>query len=184
MINVFQQAVSPGAAPGLRLAPLGGRPAGDAIALSIIAWVRNVSYDKDVWVDVNVLEDGESVLHAEAVPLSFQEQAEGDGDFFAAGAAVPAPTAKAGSSPKLTLQFRLYGRMNGQLFTDGLLHSHQIEASPAKKPASKPSAPTSAAKPAEKATATKAATKPATPKAEIAEKAPAPKARKPKAPKA
>jgi len=158
MVNVFEQAVTPGAAPGLHLVRLGDRPAGDAIALSVLAWVRNVAYDKDVWVDLYVLGEG-GVLHAETIPLSFQEPAEGGGDFFAAGAAVPAPKAGPETSALGMLQFRLYGQMNGELFTDGILHSHQIEATPVRKAARKPEAVTTtaepAAQPAPKATAPK-----------------------------
>src|SRR5438309_990170 len=49
-INVFVGGVSDGA-PGLRLASLAGRTVGEAIALSVQAWVRNLAYDKEVWVD-------------------------------------------------------------------------------------------------------------------------------------
>lgn len=164
MVNVFEQAVSPGAAPGLRLVRLGDRPSGEAIALSILAWVRNVAYDKDVWIDLYVLGPG-GVLHAETIPLDYQEAAEGGGDFFAAGAAVPAPKAGPADSSMGALQFRVYCQMNGQLFTDGILHSHQIEATPVgqtTKPA--PASPTPATSGAEPAAATAAAPKAAAPK--------------------
>jgi hypothetical protein len=204
VVNVFEQAVSPGAAPGLHLVRLGDRPAGDAIALSVLAWVRNVAYDKDVWVDLYVLGEG-GVLHAETIPLAFQEPAEGGGDFFAAGAAVPAPKAGPETSAMGMLQFRLYGQMNGQLFTDGILHSHQIEATPVRKAARKPAAVTTTADPAaEPAAGTSPAPKTTAPKTSAsratraastrAAKAPkaaaevkpaaAPKPRKPKTPKA
>ena len=125
MVNVFQQAVTPGASRGLHLAPIGGRPAGEAIALSVLAWVRNVSYDKELWLDLHVVDADGKALHAEIVPLTFQEPAEGGGDFFAAGAAFPAPTpAKAGAR---SVAFRLYGQMQGQLYTDGILHTHPLE---------------------------------------------------------
>ena len=196
MVNVFEQAVSPGAAPGLRLVRLGDRPAGDAIALSVLAWVRNVAYDKDVWLDLYVLGEG-GVLHAETIPLAYQEPAEGGGDFFAAGAAVPAPKTGSGGSSLATLQFRLYGQMNGQVFTDGILHSHQIEATPVRKASPKPAAvSTTTADPTAQPAAGKtaapkaAAPKTAAPKAAKAPKVPgedkpaaARKARKPKTPK-
>jgi hypothetical protein len=175
MVNVFEEAGSPGAAPGLHLVRLGDRPAGDAIALSVLAWVRNVAYDKDVWLDLYVLGEG-GVLHAETIPLAYQEPAEGGGDFFAAGAAVPAP--KAGSSSLATLQFRVYGQMNGQLFTDGVLHSHPIEATPVKKASPKAAAPKTSAP---KAAAPKVAK---APKVSGGDKpAAAPRARKPRTPK-
>lgn len=206
MVNVFEQAVSPGAAPGLRLVRLGDRPSGDAIALSILAWVRNVAYDKDVWIDLYVLGPG-GVLHAETIPLDYQEPAEGGGDFFAAGAAVPAPKAGPEESSLGMLQFRVYCQMSGQLFTDGVLHSHQIEATPvgqAAKPAPATAPATPAAEPAAGEPAAPAATAPkaATPRSAAARatasKAPkspkrtgeedkpaaAPKTRKPKTPKA
>ena len=197
MVNVFEQAVSPGAAPGLHLVRLGDRPAGDAIALSVLAWVRNVAYDKDVWVDLYVLGEG-GVLHAETIPLAFQEPAEGGGDFFAAGAAVPAPKAGPETSAMAMLQFRIYGQMNGELFTDGILHSHPIEATPVRKVAPKPAAVTTTAdptaEPAAEPAAPKAARKAAAPRAAKAPKAPkaageakpaaAPRARKPKTTKA
>jgi hypothetical protein len=183
MVNVFEQAVSPGAAPGLRLVRLGDRPSGEAIALSILTWVRNVAYDKDVWIDLYVLGPG-GVLHAETIPLDYQEPAEAGGDFFAAGAAVPAPKAGPEDSSMGTLQFRVYCQMSGQLFTDGILHSHKIEATPvgqttkpapASTPTAKPvSEPAAAPKPpalpaAPKATAPKAASaKTTTPKATTA----------------
>lgn len=188
MVNVFEQAVSPGAAPGLHLVPLGGRPAGDAIALSVLAWVRNVAYDKDVWMDLFVLDDDGNLLHSETVPLAYQEPAEGGGDFFAVGAAVPAPKSSADGPEQRTLQFRVYGQMNGQLYTDGHLHGHRVESTPAKKAAAKPTAPKAAApKAATKAAAPKAAPKAAAPAETVAE-TPAPKAaakpRKPRTPKA
>jgi pyruvate/2-oxoglutarate dehydrogenase complex dihydrolipoamide acyltransferase (E2) component len=194
IVNVFEQAVSPGAAPGLHLVRLGDRPAGDAIALSVLAWVRNIAYDKDVWVDLYVLGEG-GVLHAETIPLAFQEPAEGGGDFFAAGAAVPAPKTGPETSAMAMLQFRIYGQMNGRLFTDGILHSHPIEATPVKKAAPKPAAVTTAADPTAEPAAEPAAPKPprkaAAPKAAKMPKAAggtkpaaAPKARKPKTPKA
>jgi len=193
IVNVFEEAVSPGAAPGLRLVRLGDRPSGEAIALSILAWVRNVAYDKDVWIDLYVLGPG-GVLHAETIPLDYQEAAEGGGDFFAAGAAVPAPKVGPEDSSMGTLQFRVYCQMSGQLFTDGILHSHQIEATPVgqtTKPA--PASTTPATSGAEPAAATAAApkaaiTKPATARATtpktVAAKTTAPKTTAAKAAKA
>lgn len=179
MVNVFEQAVSSGAAPGLRLVRLGDRPSGEAIALSILAWVRNVAYDKDVWIDLYVLGPG-GVLHAETIPLDYQEAAEGGGDFFAAGAAVPAPKAGPEDSNMGTLQFRVYCEMNGQLFTDGILHSHQIEATPVGQTAKPAPASTTTAKPgAEPKAAAAAAPKAVAPKAaapRAAAKTTAPKA--------
>lgn len=166
MVNVFQQAVSPGASRGLHLAPVGGRPAGDAIALSVLAWVRNVSYDKELWLDLTVVDADGKALHAEIVPLTFQEPAEGGGDFFAAGAAIPAP--KPATAGARSVAFRLYGHMQGRLYTDGILHTHRLE----------PAATTATAEPA-----AASATEPAAPKATRARKATTAAAAKPVTPR-
>jgi len=118
VVNVFAEGVSAGAVEGLHLAPLGGRPSGAAIALSVQAWVRNLAYDKDLWVDLRLLGE-DAVLHAETLPLSYQEGADGGGDFFTLGTAVPAPKPQPGGPTTRTLCYRLYGQMNGQIFTDG-----------------------------------------------------------------
>jgi hypothetical protein len=178
-VNVFEEGVSAGAAAGLRLAPLHGRPASDAIALSVRAWVRNLSYIKDVWIDLALAGAGGELVHAETLPLSFLEPAEGDGDFFTVGTAVPAP-GRGSAAP--TLLYRLYGQMHGQVFTDGILHRHEIAAAPAVVPPAKtaPAAPAPAvpvkappAAKAPKATAPKATAPKATaPKATAAKAAP------------
>lgn len=183
MVNVFQQAVTPGASRGLHLAPLGGRPAGEAIALSVLAWVRNVSYDKELWLDLHVVDSGGKPLHAEIVPLTFQEPAEGGGDFFAAGAAIPAPTpAKAGER---SVAFRLYGQMQGHLYTDGILHTHRLEPGAGKATTERATAPkaTEPAAPKVPEEAPKATRSRASKAAGTASPRPA-AARKPRTPKA
>lgn len=155
-VNVFEEGVSAGTG-ALRLAPLKGRPAGDAIAVSVRAWVRNLAYDKDLWIDLALTEERE-MLHAETLALTYQEPAGAGGDFFTVGAAIPAP--KAGTSPQpRTVLYRLYGQMNGQIFTDGVLHHHEIVAPPKAKAVP---APEAAPKPARKTAATTVA--PAVPK--------------------
>ncbi|HLI55837.1 MAG TPA: hypothetical protein VKY26_02270 [Actinomycetota bacterium] len=152
VVNVFEEGVSAGPASGLRLAPLGGRKAGDAIALSVRAWVRNMAYDKDLWIDVSLAGDGGELLHEESVSLSFLEPAGGDGDFFTIGTAVPAPKADEESTP--ILLYRLYGQMGGQLYTDGVLHRHTVAtgtkapATETKAGATKARTPRASAKPA------------------------------------
>lgn len=163
IVNVFEEGVSAGTATGLRLAPLGGRRASDAIALSVRAWVRNLAYDKDLWIDVGLAGDDGELLHAESVSLSFLEPAGGGGDFFTIGTAVPAPTAVEEQAP--TLFYRLYGQLSGQLYTDGVLHRHTVAAETTAT-AAKPPVPAPPAKAgatvAQAKTKTKTETKPAT----------------------
>jgi hypothetical protein len=160
IVNVFEEGVSAGAA-GLRLAPLHGRPAGEAIAVSVRAWVRNLAYDKDLWIDL-CLTEHDDVLHSETLNLGYQEPAEGGGDFFTVGAAIPAPRAAMAAPTPRTVLYRLYSQMNGQVFSDGILHQHEIHTTPAKRPAPKPAAKPAVA-PVEEPPAAKIA--PAAPKA-------------------
>ncbi|HWD09871.1 MAG TPA: hypothetical protein VHA57_12360 [Actinomycetota bacterium] len=165
IVNVFEEGVSAGTATGLRLAPLGGRRSSDAIALSVRAWVRNLAYDKDLWIDVSLAGDDGELLHAESVSLSFLEPAGGGGDFFTIGTAVPAPTAVEEQAP--TLFYRLYGQLSGQLYTDGVLHCHTVAAETTAAAAKTP-VPAPPAKASTTAAKTKTETKPATKLAQAA----------------
>ena len=98
-VNVFLDTASE-PAPGLRLASLGGRTLGEAVALSVQAWVRNLAYDKEVWIDVRLLGGGGEVLHAESLPLQYQGPAEGGGDFFGVDATVPTSASSDATVPE------------------------------------------------------------------------------------
>ena len=83
VVNVFRQGVSAGADSKLRLVSFAGGPAGDAIGLSVQAWVRNLAFDKDIWLDLALVGPDGQVLHAQTLPLTYQEPAGEGGDFFA-----------------------------------------------------------------------------------------------------
>jgi hypothetical protein len=95
--------------------------------LHVEAWVKNATYAKSVWVDLHVFGlDGE-LLHAETLPLQYARSTDASGDVFvldqmlyqgsvaSEGSASPKPDAH-------TVQYRLYGELGGQVFTDGSLH--------------------------------------------------------------
>jgi hypothetical protein len=95
-------------------------------SIAVQAWVNNVAFAKDVWTDVYLVGDGGAVLCAHALPLQFFEPAGANGDCFVASlAAFRAPSA---SMEPRRLQFRLYYHVDGELFTDGLLHDHDLAA--------------------------------------------------------
>src|SRR2546421_4106404 len=86
IVNVFVQGVSDGA-PGLRLASLGGRTLGEAVAPSVQALVRNLAYDKEGWVGLRLLGSNDEGLRAETLPLQYPRPADGGSDFFSRRAA-------------------------------------------------------------------------------------------------
>jgi hypothetical protein len=101
--------------------------------LSLTAWVRNIQYQKNVWIDFHVFDGSDNLVHAETLPLSYREPGGGGGDIFAferrvfkgsgglPGAVWPRPDAH-------LLQFRLYYEVAGQVFTDGHLHESTLPA--------------------------------------------------------
>ena len=108
MVNIFEEALS---APG---------------GLLTKAWVRNVAYDKKVWLDVDLIGRAGEALHSETLPLQYVEPAGGAGDFFLAGFPVPPAARTTGRAPASELRYRLYYEVEGQVFTDGFCHSHRL----------------------------------------------------------
>ena len=101
--------------------------------LNLSVWVRNVQYEKNVWIDYHVFDDQDNLVHAETIPLHYREAGGGGGDIFALdqlifkgsgglpGSVWPRPDAR-------LVQFRLYYEVGGQVFTDGLLHQSALPA--------------------------------------------------------
>jgi hypothetical protein len=135
MINVFEDVVSKkNVFPS---PPSGPRQGSDwQTFLGVKAWVNNVAYTKKVWVDVHVFDSGEHLIHADTFTLHYVGPADclpGHGDFFmfegkiyqgsaaTPGAVSPKPEAR-------KVQYRLYYAVNHQLFTDAILHQHDLLA--------------------------------------------------------
>ena len=95
--------------------------------LKVEAWVKNATYVKSVWVDLHVFGLDDELLHAETLPLQYTHSPDETGDVFLLDQMLyQGSVASEGSvSPKPdahTVQYRLYGELGGQLFTDGFLH--------------------------------------------------------------
>jgi hypothetical protein len=98
--------------------------------LYIRAWVKNIAYRKDVWIDFHVFDENEAVIHAETQPLSW-DFTTGEGDVFqfngkiyqgviaTPGSVSPRPDAR-------KVQYRLYYEVQGSLFTDGILYQREL----------------------------------------------------------
>jgi hypothetical protein len=101
--------------------------------LNLTAWVRNIQYRKNVWIDFHVFDGADRLVHAETLPLTYREPGGGGGDLFVFNGRVFKGT---GGVPKAEwprpdvhlLQFRLYFEAAGQVFTDGYLHQNSLEA--------------------------------------------------------
>ena len=95
--------------------------------LHVEAWLKNLTYAKNVWIDVHVLGEGGALLHAETLALRYARPAGDGGDFFVLdcllyhgsvateGSVEPRPDAR-------TVQYYLYGEMGGHVFTDDVVH--------------------------------------------------------------
>jgi len=115
--------------------PIGASSEGSQLEtqLSLTAWVKNIQYQKNVWVDFHVFDGDENLVHSETVPLSYYQPGGGGGDLFILDQRVlkgsggipgfvwPRPDAR-------LLEFRLYYEVGDNLFTDGYLHQSKLPA--------------------------------------------------------
>lgn len=107
-----------------------GHPSGAAhwqTHLHVEAWVRNVAYAKRVWADVHVFDHDGALVASETCAFEYARPAGDGGDVFrldcaiyegstsTPGSAQPRPDAR-------MVQYRLYGALGGEVYTDGHLH--------------------------------------------------------------
>jgi hypothetical protein len=95
--------------------------------LHVSAWVKNRAYAKNVWIDLHAFGLDDELLHTETLPLAYLRSADDKGDVFVLDQLLyQGSVASEGSvSPKPdvhTVQYRLYGELGGQVYTDGVLH--------------------------------------------------------------
>jgi hypothetical protein len=106
-----------------------GHPSGGAhwqTHLHVEAWVRNATYAKHVWADVHVFDHDGALLASQTCPLVYERPAGDGGDLFRLDRAVyEGTTVTPGSAdprPDVRLvQYRVYGELDGAVFTDGRL---------------------------------------------------------------
>jgi hypothetical protein len=100
--------------------------------LHVEAWVRNTTYAKHVWIDMHVFENDAGLVHSETLPLEYARPAGDGGDLFILDAMVFQGYVATQGSVDLrpdvrVVQFRLYCELDGQVFTDGILHECLLE---------------------------------------------------------
>lgn len=110
-----------------------GLPAGSELRthVKLRVWVRNLTYIKHVWCDAHVFDRDQQLVHARTLPLHYRWSTGDGGDLFELddvlyvgsrgqpGSVSPRPDAR-------RLQLRIYCELDGQLFTDGILHDRRL----------------------------------------------------------
>jgi hypothetical protein len=113
-----------------------GRPTGGThwqTHLHVEAWVRNATYAKHLWADVHVFDHAGALLASQTCPLVYERPAGDGGDLFRLDCPVyEGTTATPGSAdprPDVRLvQYRVYGELDGEVFTDGSLREGVLNA--------------------------------------------------------
>ena len=113
--------------------PPNGPPVGKDLrtSLTLRVWVKNLAYAKDVWVDLHVFDRSGTRIVAATFGLPWEGSASGVGDLFRFdGEIYQGLTATPGSvSPKPNawlVQYRLYYAVEGQTYTDAILHQLEL----------------------------------------------------------
>ena len=61
--------------------PIGSSSEGTQLEthLSLTAWVKNIQYQKNVWIDFHVFDSDDNLVHSETLPLSYYQPGGGGG---------------------------------------------------------------------------------------------------------
>jgi len=129
-VNVLDQAATK---RNVFPAPPNGSPVGKDLRtfLDVRAWLRNVAFAKEVWIDVHVFDRDLIRIAAGTFGLLWEGSAGGDADLFRfEGEIYRGLTATPGSvSPKPNawlVQYRLYYAVEGGTYTDAILHQLEL----------------------------------------------------------
>jgi len=114
-------------------APPTGSPVGKDLRnfLDVRAWVRNIAFAKDVWIDLHVFDRDLNRIQAATIGLPWEGSAGGFADLFRfEGEIYRGLTATPGSvSPRPNawlVQCRLYYAVEGKAYTDAILHQLEL----------------------------------------------------------
>ncbi|HEY8200856.1 MAG TPA: DUF6209 family protein [Actinomycetota bacterium] len=105
-----------------------------ATRLTVQAWGRtDPSMPAAAWVDIHIFDQAAQLIDSGTYPLR-RLGAAGDGELFhldetvyeASSLVPPGSVARHAASEALKLQYRIYLELDNRLFTDGLLHQHDL----------------------------------------------------------
>jgi len=92
--------------------------------------VKETTFGANAWIDVHIFGSQDELIHSETQTLIYT----GFGSFFSyefSGRVYQGSTATQGSvqsRPEAQkVQYRLYYEVNYQVFTDGILHQHELQ---------------------------------------------------------
>jgi hypothetical protein len=130
MVNVLDQSVTK--VNAFPRPAGGGSPEGSnwQTILKVAALVRQTAYGANAWIDVHVFDGQDQLIYTETLTLpytgygsTFRYEFSGkiyQGTTATPGSVQPRPEAR-------KVQYRLYYEVNYQLFTDGILHQHDLQ---------------------------------------------------------
>ena len=101
--------------------------------LTVQSSVRNLAFEKNVWLDVHIFDGDDNLIHSETFTMHYLSSDAGGGDRFGFDDVVYHGSGGGSGMgawfrPDVRkLQYRLYYETNNQVFTDGLLHQHEID---------------------------------------------------------
>jgi hypothetical protein len=101
--------------------------------LSVNAWVRNIAFDKNVWVDVHVLDVHDTRVHAGTFNLRYLGPTGNGGEFFVFDDRVyqgsgAGPGSVWNQPDARTVEYRLYYQAGDQVYTDSILHASEVQS--------------------------------------------------------
>ncbi|MGK3987761.1 DUF6209 family protein [Sorangium sp. So ce136] len=99
------------------------------VHLDLVASVSRSAWGANAWIDFHVFDSHDALIHAETLTLAYTGWGPVQQYSFA-GKIYQGPTATPGSvSPRpdaRKVQYRLYYEIDGQVFTDGILHQAEV----------------------------------------------------------
>jgi Family of unknown function (DUF6209) len=130
MVNVLEQSVTK--VNAFPPPPGGGSPQGLDLqtSLKVVAWVPETTFGANAWIDVHVFDDKDGLIRADTLTLHYTGFG-GDFRYEFSGKIYQGSTATPGSvQPRpeaRKVQYRLYYEIQFQVFTDDILHQHELQ---------------------------------------------------------
>lgn len=119
-VNVFPRPTGGGPRQGTDLETM----------LKVTAWVRETTFGANAWIDVHVFDGQDELIHAETLTLHYtgfgsEFRYEFSGKVYQGSTATPGSVQPRPDARKI--QYRLYYEVNYQVYTDGILHQHELQ---------------------------------------------------------